>query len=65
MSLVENLVEKFCHIDDFCQVFMPKYQQQLVAAGQRCRVRAGELCMSEVMTILIGFHQSHYRNFTG
>jgi Transposase DDE domain len=63
MSLVENLVEKFCHIDDFCQGFMPKYQQQLVAAGQRHRVRAGKLCMSEVMTILIGFHQSHYRDF--
>lgn len=27
------------------------------------RVRQSELCESEIMTILIHFHQSHYRNF--
>lgn len=58
-----SLVELFCDVDDFCQAFMPKYHQMLVAAGQRQRRRAGELCMSEIMTILIGFHQSHYRDF--
>ena len=58
-----SLVELFCDVDDFCQAFMPKYHQMLVAAGQRQRRRTGELCMSEIMTILIGFHQSHYRDF--
>lgn len=27
------------------------------------RQRPGQLCLSEIMTILIHFHQSHYRNF--
>ena len=58
-----SLVELFCHVDDFCQVFEPDYQAALVVAGHRERLRAGELCLSEIMTILIGFHQSHYRDF--
>src|SRR5881394_694589 len=33
-----------------------------VQSGQQ-RERAGQLCSSEVMTILILFHQSHYRTF--
>ena len=31
--------------------------------GGKQRERAGHLCPSEVMTILIHFHQSHYRTF--
>lgn len=58
-----SVVELFCHVDDFCQAFLPSYHQALVAAGQRQRERAGELCISEIMTILIAFHQSHYRDF--
>jgi hypothetical protein len=58
-----SLVELFCHVDDFCQVFEPAYEAALVSSGDRDRIRAGELCMSEIMTILIGFHQSHYRDF--
>ena len=50
-------------MDDFCQAFEPHYQAALVAAGLRQRTREGELCMSEIMTLLIGFHQSHYRDF--
>ena len=33
-----------------------------LAVGHQ-RERAGQLCASEVMTILIHFHQSHYRTF--
>src|SRR5882762_9215012 len=33
-----------------------------IAAGKQ-RQRAGELWPSEIMTILIHFHQSHYRTF--
>lgn len=58
-----SVVELFCDVDDFCQMFEPVYQAELVAAGLRERQRTGELCLSEIMTILIGFHQSHYRNF--
>jgi transposase len=58
-----SLEDLFCSVDDFCQKFEPLWQQQLLGNGlaQRCRTRS--LCLSEIMTILIGFHQSAYRNF--
>jgi len=38
-------------------------EQQLLHSGQRQRRRPRSLSVSEVMTILIHFHQSHYRHF--
>jgi len=60
---MESLVELFCHVDDFCQVFMPALEDHLLASGVIQRRRSRSLCISEVMTILIHFHQSHYRDF--
>jgi len=60
-SLVEPL--RVCAVDDFCLTFEPHWQSQLVASGQVQRQRARQLCLSEIMTILILFHQSHYRHF--
>jgi hypothetical protein len=60
---MNSLVEMFCHIDDFCQVFLPIWQSQLLASGAIQRQRSRSLCMSEIMTILIAFHQFHYRDF--
>jgi hypothetical protein len=60
---MESLVEIFCHVDDFCQVFLPTMEKKLISSGLRTRKRDRSLTMSEVMTILIVFHQSHYRNF--
>jgi hypothetical protein len=60
---MESLVELFCDVDDFCQVFMPKLESHLLANGLRQRRRSRSLAISEVMTILIHFHQSQYRNF--
>ena len=58
-----SLEELFCHVDDFCQAFEPNWQQQLISHRLTTRQRSRSLCLSEIMTILIGFHQSHYRNF--
>ena len=58
-----SLVELFCEIDDFCQSFLPQYYAQLKANGLRGRIRDGEMYPSEIMTILVMFHQSHYRDF--
>jgi hypothetical protein len=60
---MESLVELFCHVDDFCQVFQPNLEKHLLNSGFLQRRRDRSLTMSEVMTILIHFHQSHYRNF--
>jgi hypothetical protein len=58
-----SLLELFCHVDAFCQTFLPQWDQQLRAHGQRMRRRAGRLAPSEVMTILIHFHQVRFRDF--
>jgi hypothetical protein len=60
---MESLVELFCYVDDFCQVFFPVWQTKLLVCGAIQRQRSRSLCMSEIMTILIAFHQSHYRDF--
>jgi Transposase DDE domain len=53
----------FCAIDDFCQWFEPWWEQRLLELGPKRRRRRGGLCLSEVMTILVGFHLSGYRTF--
>lgn len=58
-----SLESLFCHVDDFCQWFEPRWQCQLLSSGLQRRRRSRSLCLSEVMTIVIAFHQSAYRNF--
>lgn len=57
-----SVLELVCSVDDFMIHFEPQLRaMQLVTEKQR--MRRGQLCLSEVMTILIHFHQSHYRTF--
>lgn len=58
-----NLTELFCHVDDFWQMFAPLWQHAQLTSGTRQRQRDGQLCESEIMTILIHFHQARYRDF--
>jgi hypothetical protein len=58
-----SLLELFCQVDDFWQVFAQVWQAELLQSGLRQRQRAGDLCPSEIMTILIRFHQIRYRDF--
>ena len=57
------LAEIFCDVDDFCQWFEPQWRQRLLSSAARQRDRATQLSTSEVITIVIGFHQSGYRTF--
>jgi hypothetical protein len=59
---MDSLLELFCHVDDFCKAFLTHWNKQLLST-RRLRGRRPGLCMSEIMTILIHFHQSNYRNF--
>jgi hypothetical protein len=52
----------FGDVDDFMLSFTPQWKASRLSAGNQ-RERAGQLCPSEVMTILIHFHQSHYQTF--
>lgn len=58
-----NIVTLFCRIDDFCQIFEPAFRQKLLAEKPKQRVRSTRLSLSEVMTIIVYFHTSGYRNF--
>jgi hypothetical protein len=60
---MDSLLELFVSVDDFCQVFLPIWEQTLLSDGSKKRRRVGQLSVSEIMTIIIHFHQSHYRDF--
>lgn len=60
---MNNLVETFCDVDDFCEVFIPAWEQTLIANGDMKRRREKRMTPAEIMTIIIGFHQSHHRDF--
>jgi len=53
-----SLLELFCDVDDFLLSFAPQWKVCQLQAGKQ-RERTGQLCPSEVMTILIHFHQEY------
>lgn len=58
-----RILELFCSVDDFWQQFAPNWQQTVLTSGQRQRLRPTQMYRSEIMTIVILLHQSHYRIF--
>ena len=58
-----ELEQLFCAIDDFCLDFEAKLNSELISSQSQKRKRKSRLCLSEVMTIIVHFHQSSYRNF--
>src|SRR5437588_11779689 len=60
-----DTVSIFCAIDDFCELFEPRWQQHLLAGTPKQRDRKPKLCLSEVLTIIVGFHLLGYRTFKG
>jgi hypothetical protein len=57
-----DILSLFFEIDEFCRFFEPIWNRHLLALGGRKRNRRRSLSLSEVMTILILFHSSGYRN---
>lgn len=57
-----EILPLFCEIDDFCKVFEKLYRQRALGDGKKRRNRATRLSLSEVMTILVLYHASGYRN---
>ncbi|HEX8069066.1 MAG TPA: IS982 family transposase [Pyrinomonadaceae bacterium] len=58
-----DILSIFCDIDDFCLLFEPRWQRRLLQSGASRRHKPGALALSEVMTVLVLFHLSGYRNF--
>lgn len=61
--VMDAIIDLFCNIDDFCQLVEPMIHQQLLEHQVKKRERVPRLSVSEIMTIIIHFHQSHYRDF--
>ena len=57
-----SLLKLFCDVDDFCQSLNQWQANQLLGQPFK-RGPKPKLSASEIMTIIIHFHQSHYRNF--
>lgn len=58
-----DILPIFCEMDDFCQQFLPQWQQHLLGVAAAKRHRPSVLHLSEVMTIIVLFHTSGYRTF--
>lgn len=61
------LIHIFCLVDDFCKDFEPAWKSSLLAhstpKGDTRNKRSTQLCISEIMTIVIYFHYSKFRTF--
>ena len=58
-----DLTEFFCEIDDFCQDWLATFSSTFFPAHGNNLPKYCRLSLSEVMTIVIHFHQSSYRTF--
>jgi len=58
-----NLLELYCHVDEFVKSFLPEWNKHLIQENKKKRNRSCRLSPSEIITVLIHFHQSQYRNF--
>ena len=57
-----SLLNLFVAVDDFCQMLTAQTDQPLLGQAKRPGRRPA-LAMSEIMTLVIYFHQSRYRDF--
>ncbi len=58
-----DLTNLYCHVDDFCKEFEPRWNRELLSSGVAKRRPRSSLSLSEVMTIVIWFHFSGSRDF--
>ena len=58
-----ELLNLFTEIDDFCKEFEAEWERQMKGHGLSGRRVGSGLVLSEVVTILVWFHQSGYRIF--
>ena len=57
------LTRIFCDIDDFMQEFEEEYKRKLIEGEEGSSKSNSKLSMSEIMAILVYFHNSGYRTF--
>ena len=58
-----NIIEIFCFLDEFCKYFEPELKKRAIStSGKQHRNRPGRMSDSEIMTILVLFHTSRFRD---
>lgn len=58
-----NLLELYCAVDDFWKAYEPIWRQEQLASEEGKRERRSAMSESEMMTVVIHFHQARYRDF--
>ena len=61
--LLAPIVEIFCDIDDFYKSYAQQFATKALPLTKKKRRRKTDMSESEMMTIMILFHLSHYRTF--
>ena len=58
-----NIIEIFCFLDEFCKYFEPELKKRAIStSGKLHWNRPGRMSDSEIMTILVLFHTSRFRD---
>ena len=60
---MSQLITIFCEIDDFCKRFERLDDPRSLTSASPSRRRLTALSLSEIMTLIVYFHASHYRHF--
>jgi hypothetical protein len=58
-----DIVALFDDLDKFAVVFEPLWKRHWLSDGKPHRRRQSQMCLGEIMTILVLFHASNYRTF--
>jgi hypothetical protein len=58
-----HLTKIFYEVDEFCKQFEKQFERNLLTDGKDKRKRAFSLTLSEIMTIMIYYHDSGYKTF--
>jgi hypothetical protein len=64
--MFDRLEERFCEFDDFCKAIRDQWEAMLLTDGTKPAGRHGPeggLCESEIMTLLVLYHSSRFKNF--
>ena len=64
--MFDRLEERFCEFDDFCKAVRKEWEAMLLTDGTGPSGRHGPnggLCDSEIMTLLVLYHSSRFKNF--
>ncbi len=59
---MNNLLVLFCNVDDFCKKFILEFEKSMLEVSKK-RQKPCRLSVSEIMTIIIYFHQMRFRDF--